>query len=62
MGWNARLQATLVNAVDDGELAEERLAEAAGRVAEFAVSKGTDACRPRQLLGVAAEPGRGVGR
>jgi len=39
-----RLQATLVNAVEDGELAEERLTEAAGRVAEFAAWKGTDAC------------------
>ena len=41
-----RLQAALVNAVDDGELAEERLAEAAGRVAEFAAWKGTDAYQP----------------
>ena len=38
----ARLQATLVNAVDDGELAEERLVDAAGRVAAYSACKGTD--------------------
>jgi hypothetical protein len=37
----ARLQATLVNAVDDGELAEERLVDAAGRVAAYLACKGT---------------------
>ena len=34
-----RLQATLVNAVDDGELAEKRLVEAARKVAEFAAGR-----------------------
>ena len=51
-----RLQATLVNAVDDGELAEERLVEAAARVAEFAAWKSPD----EDELGGAAEDGIGL--